>query len=99
MLRLALRLIGFSGKCSRSVKSLWSNSLDREIDVIPRAAVAKRSSRRLKVEELESRIQPSGVPTPDHVVIVVEENHAFSEIIGSSQAPYINALAGQGALM
>jgi phospholipase C len=36
-------------------------------------------------------------PRPDHVVVVMEENHAFSEIIGSSSAPYMNALAGQGA--
>ncbi|MGZ4030923.1 MAG: alkaline phosphatase family protein, partial [Tumebacillaceae bacterium] len=38
-------------------------------------------------------------PKPDHIVIVVEENHAASEIIGNTTvAPYINALAGQGAL-
>lgn len=35
--------------------------------------------------------------TPDHVVVVMEENHAFSEIVGSSDAPYMNALAKQGA--
>jgi hypothetical protein len=29
----------------------------------------------------------------------MEENHAYNEIIGSSSAPYINNLAGQGALM
>jgi hypothetical protein len=40
----------------------------------------------------------SGVPRPDHVVIVIEENHAYSEIINSSSAPYINSLADQGAL-
>jgi hypothetical protein len=40
----------------------------------------------------------SGVPTPDHVVVAIEENHSFSEIIGSPNAPYINTLAGQGAL-
>ncbi|MDX8441943.1 alkaline phosphatase family protein, partial [Mesorhizobium australafricanum] len=39
---------------------------------------------------------PLGVP--DHVVVVVEENHSYSEIIGSSSAPYINSLAGQGTL-
>jgi hypothetical protein len=39
-----------------------------------------------------------GVTPPDHVVIVIEENHAFSSIIGSSQAPYINGLANSGAL-
>jgi len=38
----------------------------------------------------------SGVPRPDHVVIVVEENHSYSEIINSSSAPYINSLAEQG---
>lgn len=39
------------------------------------------------------------VPRPDHVVIVMEENHASSEVIGSSAAPYINSLASQGALL
>src|SRR4051812_12074875 len=53
---------------------------------------------RLEVELLESRLVPS-IPTPDHVVIVMEENHAYNEIIGSSSAPYINGLAAQGALM
>lgn len=33
------------------------------------------------------------VPTPDHVVIVILENHAYGQIIGSSNAPYINSLA------
>jgi hypothetical protein len=37
------------------------------------------------------------VPRPDHVVIVIEENHSYSEIIGSPAAPYINSLARQGA--
>jgi acid phosphatase len=38
------------------------------------------------------------IPAPDHVVIVMEENHGYSEIIGNSQAPYINSLANSGAL-
>ncbi len=38
------------------------------------------------------------LPRPDHVVIVMEENHSFADIIGSSQAPFINSLAQQGAL-
>src|SRR5262252_6264054 len=42
--------------------------------------------------------QIPGVTPPDHIVIVIEENHSFSEIIGSSSAPYINSLAQQGAL-
>ena len=36
-------------------------------------------------------------PRYDHVVIVIEENHAYSQIIGNTaSAPYINALASQG---
>src|ERR1700738_4196298 len=38
------------------------------------------------------------LPKPAHVVIVIEENHGYSQIIGSSQAPYINTLATEGAL-
>jgi len=36
--------------------------------------------------------------TPAHIVVVMEENRSFSEIIGSSVAPYINSLAAAGAL-
>jgi uncharacterized membrane protein len=39
-----------------------------------------------------------GIVPPDHIVIVMEENHSFSSIIGSSSAPFINSLAQQGAL-
>lgn len=33
------------------------------------------------------------LPRPDHTVVVIFENHAFYQIIGSADAPYINALA------
>ncbi len=33
------------------------------------------------------------LPAPDHIVILILENHGYSEIIGSSHGPYINALA------
>ena len=39
----------------------------------------------------------AGVPTPDHVVVVVMENHSYKEIVGSPQAPYITSLANSGA--
>ncbi len=38
----------------------------------------------------------TSIPIPDHIVILVEENHGYSQIIGSSSAPYINALASDG---
>jgi phosphatidylinositol-3-phosphatase len=39
----------------------------------------------------------AGLPRPDHVVVVIEENHGYSQIIGSPSAPYINSLAAAGA--
>ena len=40
----------------------------------------------------------ASLPRPDHIVLVIEENHSFAEIIRNSAAPYINSLAQQGAL-
>jgi hypothetical protein len=37
------------------------------------------------------------LPRYDHVVVVIEENHSYNEVIGSPNAPYINSLAQQGA--
>jgi hypothetical protein len=42
----------------------------------------------------ESQAQP---PAFDHIVVVIEENHSFGDIIGSSAAPNINTLAASGA--
>ena len=36
---------------------------------------------------------------PQRIIVVVEENHSFDQIIGSAQAPFINHLAGQGTLL
>jgi hypothetical protein len=38
-----------------------------------------------------------GVPSFGHIVVVIEENHSYADIIGSAAAPYLNSLAGQGA--
>jgi len=47
---------------------------------------------------LPLQAQTTPVPRPDHVVIVIEENHKEPQIIGNTAAPYINFLANQGAL-
>jgi acid phosphatase len=36
---------------------------------------------------------PASQPTFDHVVLVIEENHSFSEVIGNSSMPYLNGQA------
>jgi acid phosphatase len=42
--------------------------------------------------------QQNDIPQYDHVVVVIEENHAYHELIGSANAPYINQLAKGGVL-
>jgi len=38
-------------------------------------------------------------PKVDHVVVVIEENHGFSQIFGSPDCPTINTLASNGVLL
>lgn len=40
----------------------------------------------------------TGVPSFDHIVIVMMENHGYKQIIGSANAPYINSLVPSAAL-
>ncbi len=46
-----------------------------------------------------SALADNGLPRPDHIVIVIEENHGYTQIIDNASAPYINFLAGTGASM
>lgn len=39
-----------------------------------------------------SRAAPPAL-TPPHVMVIMEENHSIDQVIGNSQAPYINGLA------
>jgi phosphatidylinositol-3-phosphatase len=41
---------------------------------------------------------PSGQPAFSHVVVLVEENHSYSEVMGNSSMPYFNSLAAQYGL-
>jgi acid phosphatase len=38
------------------------------------------------------------VPKSNHVVVVLEENHSYSSVVGSSAMPYFNSLASQNVL-
>jgi hypothetical protein len=42
-----------------------------------------------------------GLPVshPSHLIVVIEENHSFDQIIGSPTAPFINRLAATGTLL
>jgi hypothetical protein len=54
-------------------------------------------SQRLKTTRTAA--PPSGsVPQFGHAVMVVKENHSYSEVIGNSAMPYLNSLASQYGL-
>ncbi len=46
---------------------------------------------------LLSSMVSAAVPRPDHVVICILENHGYPQVVGSSNAPYIDYLAAHGA--
>jgi phosphatidylinositol-3-phosphatase len=41
----------------------------------------------------------SAIPTPAHIIVVIEENHSNSAVIGNKSAPYMTWLANNGAQM
>lgn len=51
---------------------------------------------------LTSLITPQGSPNPvpefAHVVLVVEENHSYSDVIGNPSMPFLNSLASQNGV-
>jgi hypothetical protein len=40
-----------------------------------------------------------GVPRFDHVVVVIEENQPYGELVGNSSTPFLTALAADGAVL
>src|SRR5256885_717603 len=43
--------------------------------------------------------RPAALPAYDHIVVVIEENHSFTEVSGNATAPYLSSLANGGAKM
>ncbi|GAA1969293.1 alkaline phosphatase family protein [Catenulispora subtropica] len=74
----------------------------RPLRPLARRAAATAAGAALALAGLAATAAPAqaagGVPRYDHVVLVMEENHSYDEVIGSSSAPYINnTLAAGGA--
>jgi phosphatidylinositol-3-phosphatase len=58
-------------------------------------AAANRAQARSSAEPEREGATP--LPRPDHTVVVILENHAYSDVIGNASAPYINSLKSAGA--
>jgi len=115
-----VRCGNFRGHCEHcySVWSgLWKVTMKRRHDRDGRLHECNQPSRvpACRMERLEGRcLFAAGVlPRPDHIVIVVEEDHSYDQILGDpvathtmwpwvapelmAEAPYIRGLAGNGA--
>ena len=57
---------------------------------VKKSATYNHESKRITVR--------NGIKVPAHVIIVIEENHGYNQIIGSKSAAYINKLAREGAI-
>ena len=70
------------------------------------ACSSSRPSQRIRTFSLSSSAPATstkpvstGVPHFDHIVVVVEENHGFQQIVDAADAPYLNSLRHAGVLM
>lgn len=62
-------------------------------------SVLTRTPNSFATARAETRLPAGTLPRPAHVVIVIEENKAYSQIIGNRKAPFLNRLAAHGALL
>src|SRR5262249_45242913 len=83
---------GITGSSKEKRRMAWFRSVVSWLRGSPPVATPRRTVRPV-LEGLEDRRVLSRIPVFNHVVVVVEENHAFQQVIGSPDAPYINSLA------
>jgi phosphatidylinositol-3-phosphatase len=60
--------------------------------------VASPSPRPSTSSASSSALPATGVPRPDHIVVVVLENTSYDQIIGRPEAPFLNSLEHRGAV-
>jgi acid phosphatase len=63
-----------------------------------RSKIARHLWRGLFFVFLFARAANGQVPHSDHVFIVVEENHSYEQVVGSSSMPYLNSLIARYGL-
>ncbi|SEM54326.1 alkaline phosphatase family protein [Paenibacillus sp. OV219] len=88
--RIALTAISLTiiSGCSWIGEEKKLSPISSESSDIPNATTTKEENTSKQLAEV----------SVEHIVIVVEENHSYKQIVGSSNAPYMNALIKQGAL-
>ena len=62
-------------------------------------AVASATTPPVAPSDTATAVRAGAVPSYGHIVVVVEENHSSSEVVGNAGAPYLTGLAAGGASM
>lgn len=91
---------------SVSIPGVGTFSADGSVNVTPSATtsyIATASgpggtAQSTAVVTVNSIPPPSAVPPSNHVVLLVEENHKYSDVIGSGAMPYLSSLASKYGL-
>jgi membrane-associated phospholipid phosphatase len=95
---IRLRWLGWALAAVLLMASLVVPELAEGTDVAAKAAVAvSRPPQPTDVIPRAAAVRP--ISATAHVVLVVEENHEFGQVIGSRQAPFLNRLAARGTLL
>src|SRR5262249_54740954 len=74
----------------------WSMRITRIVAVL---AAGLMSALTIPSGAARAAVSPAALPAYTHIVMVIEENHSYSEVIGNANAPYITSLANTGAKM
>lgn len=85
-----LMLLGLTG-CGMSIKHGPTSPADH--GPTPRTTLSLGTSSPASLTPAST----ARIPRPAHVVVVIEENHSYGDVVGSRSAPYLNALDRSGA--
>jgi phosphatidylinositol-3-phosphatase len=86
------------GETPRSDDELPENYWQKSGLMTHRWIAAAVAAGLLWVQTQAGEAASKSLPQPDHVVMVIFENHSLGQIIDSSRAPFIYSLAANGAL-
>ncbi|MBV9593936.1 MAG: acid phosphatase [Actinobacteria bacterium] len=82
--------------CSHTARARQSSSSPPGSPAVASSSSAIATPARTPPPSTAASVRPGTVPRYAHIVLVVEENHGSSQIIGSSAAPYLNSLTQSG---
>jgi phosphatidylinositol-3-phosphatase len=92
---LAYKVSGSTLNTYLTLKAGTYNTVVQEWD---KCGGSSKASLTITVTTSTSSSTTSTVPASSHVFLLVEENHSYSSVIGSSSMPYLNSLASKYGL-